>query len=308
MLIFGTAEDIRRIRTEIKQQVNIILEKTMAMHHEISELNRYSVDSGIEDISNFIRSILLLLESHINEVKLLLRALEQYEEILREDRKTHSNRILCAGLQVKRRGRKEINSLHFYSRTHETWKDKEGLLIYNNPEEKRAVLELNQGKVPGYKGTCGICSCVNVLRLAGMEITEEEVVRYAKAKKLCQNGLFNTRANGGTGPKERQKILADYGVDSSIEECSVERMAEYVSQGKGVIISVNAFELWGYGVGGLHAITVTSVVKNRKGGIVGFFVADSGQHGKDGNGYYDKDLLEQCLSGRPMNVTRNIIR
>ena len=73
----------------------------------------------------------------------------------------------------------------------------------------------------------------------------------------------------------------------------------------GVIISVYAGMLYnGWSdQRDLHAITVTSVKKDRYGNVLGFYVCDSGTGGIDSSKFYTTFQVENALSCRPMNVT-----
>lgn len=188
-------------------------------------------------------------------------------------------------------------------------------MIYNTPGETGKLLDAAQGKLPEYQGTCGIVSCVNVLRLAGrLMTTEEELVRCAstaagEAGPLCVCGKTPHR-NGGTFPEDRKKILSTFGVESELLPSSIDRIAEYVESGRGVIISVDAGKLWSlprfYRC--LHAVTVTSVQRSRDGSLEGFYLCDSGTSGRDCARFYSAAHLEQALSPKKMNVTASIIR
>ncbi len=167
----------------------------------------------------------------------------------------------------------------------------------------------------GFGGTCGIVSCVNVFRMAGINMTEEQFVRYASSargtggqRRLCCTGSTYAH-NGGTSYRDRQELMNAFGLDSFVEKCSCERIAAQVESGRGVIISVDADKL--YGKQGrhfkrcLHAVTVTSTRRSADGRLLGFFLCDS--NGRP-SGYYDAGELSEILSGQPMNVTSAIIR
>ena len=202
------------------------------------------------------------------------------------------------------------------SATNQTWATgSDGSMVFNTPVETGRKLDSNQGKVNGFLGTCGLVSCVNILRLAGYPATDSEVVSYASTTsagfgrgKLCTTNSFS-EDNGGTSAKTRQQILQHFGVKSELREASVDNIADAVSEGRGVIISVYAGLLYNGWSGhrDLHAITVTSVKKDRYGNVLGFYVCDSGTGGVDNSKFYTAFQVENALSGRPMNVT-SIIR
>ena len=189
--------------------------------------------------------------------------------------------------------------------------DKDGNLVYDHPEEQEKYLYRNQGSVyDNYKGTCGLCSCANVLRIAGVNYNEKDMIDFAKQHGYCRPG-------GGTGPADRVAILNAYGIPSKTEKVQMQNgratdkaindLAGYVEQGKGVIISVYAYSLWpGYSGAreGLHAITVTSVKRDASGNVLGFYVCDSNSGLPS---YYSADKIQNSLSGRDTVVTKSAI-
>lgn len=206
--------------------------------------------------------------------------------------------------------------------------DSDGNLVYDSPMETDAWLYKKQGTAKlWYQGTCGLCSCANILRLAGVESTEREVLDYAADTRrpdstgaLCEKGhLINPGLNGATCPEDRKAILEHFGIDSGVfpvakdrqgnpSDENIDTIAKYVSEGRGVIISVHADMLWydaPYPSGMYHAVTVTSVKKDPQGRILGFYICDSA---KGGTTYYPAQKIRQALTGSEMNVTYQIIR
>lgn len=204
----------------------------------------------------------------------------------------------------------------------------DGNLVYDSPNETNQYLYKSQGTAnPNFRGTCGLCSCANILRLSGVNATEEQMITYSSntdnpinnAKKLCSTGYPNSGMNGGTSPYTRQLILNHFGVKSDVVDMSFDNdgrlsydnlvaISDYVCAGKGVILSVHAKVLWydaPVGMNDFHAVTVTSVKKDTNGNILGFYICDSA---KNGTAYYSAAHLQRALTGSPMNVTRSIIR
>ena len=202
------------------------------------------------------------------------------------------------------------------SSTKQTWvTGSDGSKVFNTPIKTGEKLDSRQGKVSGFLGTCGLVSCVNILRLAGYPATESEIVDYASTTSaglgrgmLCTTNSF-PEDNGGTTAKQRQQILQHFGIKSEIKEATIDSIANAVSEGRGVIISVYAGMLYNgwSSYRDLHAITVTSVKKDRYGNVLGVYVCDSGTGGIDNSKFYTTFQIENALSGRPMNVT-SIIR
>lgn len=186
--------------------------------------------------------------------------------------------------------------------------------VYDTPMTTGRSLDSDQGKVSGYRNTCGIVSCVNIARLAGLSTEEFEALDIAIKNDLCNKyrkaWYGKVYQGGGTSPESRKEILKHLGIDSYLEDASVDNIAKRVVEGRGVIISVRAGKLWNSTIKGLHAITVTSVQRGFDGTIQGFFVCDSGRHNcADASAYYSVDEIQSALTPkRPMNVTTNIIR
>lgn len=206
--------------------------------------------------------------------------------------------------------------------------DSDGNMVYDSPLEMDEYLYKTQGSArKEYQGTCGLCSCANILRLAGVNVTEEEVIAYASTTRdetslsgmLCALGHSKPGMNGGTSAKTRKQILEHFGIDSgtfliaydsdnSISQSNIDRIADAVSSGKGVILSVHADLLWKdekYDGDYYHAVTVTSVKKDKDGRTEGFYICDSANNGTH---YYPADKVLRCLTGSPMNITHGIIR
>ncbi|MCM1541016.1 MAG: hypothetical protein NC121_07125 [Blautia sp.] len=206
-------------------------------------------------------------------------------------------------------------------------KSDNGNMVYDSPIETGGALCPKQGYARmGFKGTCGLCSCANVIRLSGVDVKEGNIIDYASktnapgsVNRLCETGHLNPASNGATSPADRKAILDHFGIDSGIFEMkrdargmvssdNAAAIAQYVSEGRGVIISVHAYALW-HGKknskNDFHAITVTSVEKDAQGNIAGFYVCDTGIGGTQ---YYPSDVLIGSLTGAPMNVTYQIIR
>ncbi len=184
----------------------------------------------------------------------------------------------------------------------------DGGKTYNTPSETGKNLDYNQGKMKGYSGTCGLCSCENILRLAGVQISEQEIVRYAVQNGLCVCD-HDEEENGGTNYESRKQLLQAFGVDSSLLPQNLSTIASAVVSGRGVIISVDAGRLWEDAryLNGLHAVTVTSVDFDLTGRIESFHICDSGANRYDMVVCADK--LQSCLAvNRKMNVTQQIIR
>lgn len=202
------------------------------------------------------------------------------------------------------------------TQTQQTWKvdEQAKTRVYNTPVETGKGLDSHQGKLVlpvQFGGTCGLVSCVNVLRLAGItDITEEEIVSIAIQTKQCTAALDPAK-NGGTTLLNRMCILKIFGFDSDFYEPTIQNIARFVTEGRGVIVGVDAGILWqdvNY-LGGGHAITVTSVKTDLEGNILGFYICDSGR-GEDADSarFITLAHMRSALLDEYINVTRDIIR
>lgn len=290
----------------------------------------------LTSVSIFERNIDIERQKYINNIKKSSHILLQYGELIRKSSEissktaskantpykavdSNSNNFISNNTQIKiqTESEKPCNNILELLVTNQTWvTNPDGSMVFNTPVETGLKLDSNQGKMKDFQGTCGLVSVGNILRLAGYPATEEELVTYASTtlsydsqkKYLCETDSLPEN-NGGTNMYDRQKILSHFGVASEFREATIDNIAEAVSEGRGVIISVYSPMLY-YGKEdkkGTHAIAVTSVKKDRNGNICGFYVCDSGTGGVDNAKYYTKEAIENSLTGRPLNVT-SIIR
>jgi hypothetical protein len=154
----------------------------------------------------------------------------------------------------------------------------------------------------GFLGDCGLVSCENVLRGFGQEVTENDIVCFAVANGLC---TLDERPQfaGGTTLQNQADILNAFGVPAHYEmQCSLDDLAEYLEEGRGVIIQVDSSVLWNqpsYTLGNVdHAITLTGVAHDpATGEIRGFYVNDSGS-GSSGR-FVDRDVMDNMFNGSP---------
>ena len=137
--------------------------------------------------------------------------------------------------------------------------------------------------------------------------------------EVFAQGVEEGGAQAYTPYRGRKAILEHFGIDSGVfpvakdrqgnpSDENIDTIAKYVSEGRGVIISVHADMLWydaPYPSGMYHAVTVTSVKKDPRGRILGFYICDSA---KGGTTYYSAQKIRQVLTGSAMNVTYQIIR
>jgi len=146
-------------------------------------------------------------------------------------------------------------------------------------------LEYIQGDdVAGYMGTCGETSVANVCRMAGMDVNEAIVVRRAIANGWCNTTADDPGKRGASGQYSQINMLHSFGLRADTRNgYDVQRLADLIREGHGVMLSVNAGKLWDvpeYVENGNvnHLVTVTGVSYDAgTGAVTGFYIADSGR-------------------------------
>ena len=141
-----------------------------------------------------------------------------------------------------------------------------------------------QGDNPyGFRGTCGLVSCEDILRQFGVDVTESDIVRFAIEHGLCEVSA-DPCESGGSSPYAQALILKEHGVPAHVEVLDgSERLADCVEHGHGVIVGANAGVLWNdsraFESGQPnHAVVVTGVARDPvTGEILGFYINDSGR-------------------------------
>lgn len=188
------------------------------------------------------------------------------------------------------------------------------MCVYNDPVGTNSLLIQQQGNSHySMEGTCGLCQCSNLLTLAGVQGSAEDSVisaaMHGSDDVLECMELFNsaTEERGGTTVRGRQEILSRCGLPTYCLPISydrsetTQRLSEAVRTGHGVIVSVDVAYLWRNGQSGGHAISLISVSEDGNT----FIYNDTGSGCM---GTISANDLGRALTGRPANITTNIIR
>lgn len=185
--------------------------------------------------------------------------------------------------------------------------------VYNDPVGTNSRLIQQQGRSQyPMRGTCGLCQSANILTMAGVPTTEDEIISAALHSSnhvLTMMDLFHDDmdSRGGTTPNSRKELLESQGIPitnlpiSTDKDFTVRRLAYAVASGHGVILHVDAERLWRNGQSGGHAITLLSVTSDGST----FIYSDTGA-GEMGT--ISASDLADALTGVPANVTTNVIR
>ena len=168
----------------------------------------------------------------------------------------------------------------------------------------------------GYTSDCGLASSTNLLIEAGLispdtynggtgyDTAESTVVDYAATHGYCDTSEPNVADNGGVYNDQTVALLGHFGLGTQEKTLSIDDVANDVSQGKGVILNVDAYKLWninppttdGTPDVGYHDITVTGVVYSGSK-VEGFYICDSGdnQGSQQSEEFIPYDKLKSCM-------------
>lgn len=186
--------------------------------------------------------------------------------------------------------------------------------VYNDPVGTNSLLIQQQGNsCYDMAGTCGLCQCSNLLTMAGLQGSSEDSIISAAMHSSdgvlnCMD-MFSSSADerGGTTVQGRQEILSRCGLPTYSLPISYNRqettrqLSTEIQNGHGVIVSVDVARLWRNGQSRGHAISLISVSEDGNT----FIYNDTGS-GRMGT--ISATDLGLALTGRPANITTNIIR
>ena len=187
------------------------------------------------------------------------------------------------------------------------------MTVYDDPIGTNSQLIRQQGKsYYDMDGTCGLCQCANLLIMAGVLMTENEIISRAilgSTEMVYLMDLFSTDRGdrGATSANIRQAFLEQQGLPitnipiSTNGPRTMRQLANAVATGHGVIVSVEVSRFWGTSQRGGHAISLLSVTSDGSA----FIYNDTG---RGVMGTISAERLYESLTGAPANVTTNIIR
>jgi uncharacterized Zn-binding protein involved in type VI secretion len=153
---------------------------------------------------------------------------------------------------------------------------------------------------------CGVESSRLLINQAtGANISEDQLLDQS-----IDNGDASSARNradaGGTSPSQRQQILANNGVPSSLQANTMDNIMQAVAEKKGVITSHDVTLLWNNGQSGGHAIGVIGMVYDADGNPISVITNDTGL-GICHREVPIADFKGSLRSGRDINVTDNPI-
>lgn len=327
MKIIGTVEDADRLIDVLRNVVPYLRESTKQMKNVAGIFAENCKDEECQQIIGVLNQVEYALWNALDDITVLQEILSDYRDLLASDPKDMPDREQMAGSGSGRGSEMKPYGKHPRDLPVSAYgyhQSLNGDQIYDSPVEMAQYLYQSQGSADKrFQGTCGLCSCANVLRLAGAAYSEKEMIDYAAANydgrgaRLCDANRLFPGANGATTPKARKEILEHFGISNSVfpvtmvqgmaTKETMEQIGTYVAEGRGVILSVYSGEFnpvkyrWNNGP---HAVTVVSVTRDASGKVKGYHICDS----NGGTDYYDVEQIRKALTGNDMNVTTQIIR
>lgn len=298
--VCGSGEAADLLIRRLRQCQSELHEKSKQLWAEMEHLKQSCRDDSLQQMQALLNTAVTSSALFHNDLGSLCQILTQYRDFL-NDLYIYTGAVSQIGTQPGN----PSAPVYQPSATKQAWHLENGSCVFDSPDTLGKQLDTQQGKTH-LSGSCGICSCENVARMAGLSASEDSVYRFAYKKGLCT-------PEGGTTPSSRASLLTEMGIPAHCEPLlTPAQLAAPVMNGQGVIISVlsDAFYQESSPSADLHAITVTSVRVDSKGRIEGFYICDSNAHvlGKTGSVFYEVDRLWPCLSGRDMVVTDQSIR
>lgn len=171
-------------------------------------------------------------------------------------------------------------------------------LVYGDPYGIARKLDGHQGdNIYNLKNNDGLMAVLNVLRMAGVNCSENGIVRYAIKNNFCNHAYFGFQdEEGRTLPFGRSGLLEHYGISSKVLFSNfpggdLESIAGYVESGRGVIMEVDSdllslllYEKIEDQMVRLpladRCVTVTGTARDPEtGSLKGFFVCDTKKEG-----------------------------
>lgn len=132
---------------------------------------------------------------------------------------------------------------------------------------------------------CGLQSTRQIVTQAKGPLAKTELQYMDDAIASCgvSQAANHPDDSGGTSAGQRQCVMNQYGVPSSLQPATVANVDSALRDGKGVIMSSDADTLWatqgfppGVGGGGRHAVVITNGLYDVDGKMTGVHVNDTG--------------------------------
>lgn len=299
MRVSGSSEAADHLRAMLRMTMVELQNSYMKIHKDMLRLQSINHNGSLGIVIKVQQDVYKKLNKMIEEIRVVDKKLKAYSLFISEIEHKIQNNFNSSQMSYMSSGPQHMQTLQLWH------KKEEGKYVFDSPEELANNLDIEQGKT-GLHGSCGICSVENVIRIAGGDATEDSVFQCAynaEEGALCGK-------DGGTTNEERKAILSKYGIDSELQEPTIENIMSAIGSGKIVILSVDAGKL--YNRHSLrrqfHAVVVTSIAVNEKGEVTEITICDSNAKAKRETGArnYSVEKIKKALTNRKMNVTRSL--
>lgn len=177
-------------------------------------------------------------------------------------------------------------------------------LVYGDPYGIARKLDGHQGdNIYDCKNNDGPVSVLNVLRMAGVRCSENEIVKCAIDNNWCRHSIFEPEKRGDSYPWDLVGLLKHYGIPAEwltrinisnpgYYPAELENVADFVESGRGVIMELSSelLSTLHYGESpdkhkmslplSNRYVTVTGTARNpENGALEGLFICDSEKGG-----------------------------
>ena len=300
--------------SSIETTKSSIMRKYQQLSNEWKDKKYKELDNVIQECNRAFNDILKILLKSEKFVCFLEKSLQEYDDIAFNNH-TIGYAPSISGIRSNNSSASNIDGTASLGLPH-TEQEIQTLLsngrnctVFDHPFEANSGRICNQGSAypSGPQDTCGCCSSATLINKAGGNTNEHNIVAFARNNGFCDNDGFTTADT-------IVQILSTSGVPSSnTSGTDLPSLANFVEQGRGVIIGVNArrFDPTLYRQAGGHALVLESVIRDAQTNeIIEYVVSDSNRtNSVDAVRRVNARRLERAFSdlGNQSITTNNII-
>lgn len=278
----GSAEAARQLREDTVHQVKVIVDAWKNFGTDYSRYAPDIKDGSSDEIFEYQQTAVKLMESVMEDISRISQRLVAYELFVEKATKPYQDKVVISNKQ-----------------TSQKWSSNgDSTITFDSPDALGNKLETAQKY-----SNCGLCAVQNIAYMSGVKTDQDTLIRAAYQNGWCDRG-------GGTSYSDRKAVLQALGIESYTAEPTIDNIVSAVMSGRGVIASVDAYELYNIDTTevGYHAVAITSVTLDENGNATEIIVCDSNAkaRGQSGAKRYSVEEFEDALTGRPLNITEVI--
>lgn len=278
----GSAEVARQLREDTVRQVKVIVDAWKNFGTDYSRYAPDIKDGSSDEIFEYQQTAAKLMESVMEDISRISQRLVAYELFVEKATKPYQDKVVISNKQ-----------------TSQKWSSNgDSTITFDSPDALGKNLETAQKY-----SNCGLCAVQNIAYMSGVKTDQDTLIRTAYQNGRCDRG-------GGTSYSDRKAVLQALGIESYTAEPTIDNIVSAVMSGRGVIASVDAYELYNIDTTevGYHAVAITSVTLDENGNATEIIVCDSNAkaRGQSGAKRYSVEEFKNALTGRPLNITEVI--